>query len=180
MQLSRGQFAHADSSLALEWLVTNGLGGFAGGTVAQVHTRGYHGLLFAALQPPVRRILTLSKLGVTVEYRDRRYELDSNEFADGTLSPRGFERLGDFTLEHGLPLWRFVFEYAVLKQRIWMPHGRNGTCDGASPHHPRGCFARAWSVGEVLRAWHALARARDNAQGSGSRAAGTRDALSHC
>jgi predicted glycogen debranching enzyme len=50
--------------------------------------------------------------------------------------------------------------------------------DGASPHHPRGCFAQAWSVGEVLRAWHALSRARASARWRVSRTAGTRDALS--
>jgi len=128
VQLARGQFASARSAFALEWLVTNGLGGFASGTVAQANTRRYHGLLVAALEPPMCRVLTLSKLGVTLEYRGRRHELDSNEFADGTLAPRGFELLCYFGLEHGLPLWRYALEDALLEQRIWMLEGRNTTC----------------------------------------------------
>jgi len=128
VQLSRGQFASAPSALALEWLVTNGLGGFASGTVAQANTRRYHGLLVAALRPPGCRVLTLSKLGVSLAYRGRHHELDSNEFADGTLSPRGFECLRDFSLEYGLPLWRYAVEDALLEERIWMLHGRNVTC----------------------------------------------------
>jgi len=128
VRLTRGQFASAQSSLTLEWLLTNGLGGFASGTVAQVNTRRYHGLLVAALHPPGGRVLMLSKLAVTLEYRGRRIELDSNEFSDKTLSPRGFEHLHDFTLECGLPVWRYASEDALLEQRIWMPQGRNVTC----------------------------------------------------
>ena len=128
VQLARDQFVSTQSAFTLEWLVTNGLGGFASGTIAQANTRRYHGLLVAALKPPGCRVLTLSKLGVALEYRGRRYELDSNEFADGTLAPRGFERLCHFGLEHGLPLWRYALEDALLEQRIWMLHERNVTC----------------------------------------------------
>ena len=54
-----------------EWLVTNGIGGFACGTIAGINTRRYHGLLVASLSPPVQRTLLLAKLDVTATYRGR-------------------------------------------------------------------------------------------------------------
>ena len=79
-----------EQAVRYEWLVTNGIGGYACGTVAEAHTRRYHGLLMAALTPPTGRTLLLSKLDIYAHYRDRRYDLFNNEFADGTLTPEGF------------------------------------------------------------------------------------------
>src|SRR6516164_7990168 len=71
-------------------------GRFACGTVAQANTRRYHGLLVAALQPPVQRVVMVAKLEALVSYRGRSYELGSSEFADGTITPRGLELLSGF------------------------------------------------------------------------------------
>jgi predicted glycogen debranching enzyme len=125
--LARAEIAHPDAALGREWLVTNGIGGFAAGTVGLANTRRYHGLLIAALRPPVERVLLLSKLGLAAHYQGRRYELDCNEFADGTVAPRGYELLRSFHLAHGLPVWRFALADAVLEQRILMPMGQNTT-----------------------------------------------------
>src|SRR5215469_9662742 len=70
-----------------EWLVTNGIGGFASGTVAGLLTRRYHGLLFAALKPPLGRTLLVSHLQETVEYDCRRTPLHACRWADGSVSP---------------------------------------------------------------------------------------------
>jgi len=62
-----------EASESREWLVTNGLGGFASGTVGGQLTRRYHGLLIAALRPPLGRTLLVSKFDEVVEYDGRPY-----------------------------------------------------------------------------------------------------------
>jgi predicted glycogen debranching enzyme len=116
-----------DTVLAREWLVTNGLGGFASGSVAGANTRRYHGLLFAALRPPVERTLMVAKLDIAATLGGTTYSLATNEFADGTIAPRGFEHLERFELEGTVPVWRFRIGAAVLEQRLWMHHGANTT-----------------------------------------------------
>ena len=69
------------AGLRREWLETNGLGGFACGTIAGANTRRYHGLLTAALNPPGGRMLLLSKLEETLVIGNRRIDLSTNEYA---------------------------------------------------------------------------------------------------
>jgi predicted glycogen debranching enzyme len=113
------------NSLQREWLVTNGLGGFASGTVALANTRRYHGLLVAAFKPPVDRLVLVSKVDLDVTYRGLRYSLTTNEYADGTLAPRGFERRVSFALDGQMPVWTFGCADALLELRIWCAHGEN-------------------------------------------------------
>lgn len=116
-----------------EWLVTNGIGGFASGTIAGHLTRRYHGLLMAALQPPLGRTLLLSKLEETVEYdgiypeSGRLYELYCNRWSDGTIEPDGYKHLDRFHLEGTTPVWTFAIGNALLEKRIWMQYGANTT-----------------------------------------------------
>ena len=127
MTLPRSDFVDEGGALAREWLVTNGVGGFACGTVAQANTRRYHGLLVAALAPPVERMLMVAKLDVTVRCQERLFELACNEYADGTIAPRGYAHLAAFHLEDGIPVWTYALAAARLEERIWMAHGRNTT-----------------------------------------------------
>jgi predicted glycogen debranching enzyme len=127
VRLGRADFTQAESALETEWLVTNGLGGFACGTVAQANTRRYHGLLIATLRPPLERVLMLSKVDPTVRYGGAEWALGCNEFADGTLAPRGFEHLSAFSIELGIPTWSYAFADALLQQRVWMDRGSNTT-----------------------------------------------------
>ncbi|MEK6604949.1 MAG: glycogen debranching enzyme N-terminal domain-containing protein, partial [Nitrospirota bacterium] len=69
-----------DQAESREWLVTNGLGGYASGTVAGLLTRRYHGLLVAALKPPVGRTLLVAKLDETAGYGGRTFELSTNRW----------------------------------------------------------------------------------------------------
>ena len=69
-----------------EWLVTNGIGGYAFGTIAGHQTRCYHGLLVAALQPPLGRTLLVAKLDETARYASQEFALFTNRWADGTCS----------------------------------------------------------------------------------------------
>lgn len=122
-----------------EWLVTNGIGGYAAGAVAGVLTRRYHGLLVAALQPPVGRTLLLTKLDETIQYNDRFYPLYTNLWVDGAIEPRGYLHLENFHLEGTIPVWRFACADALLEKRIWMQQGENTTyirysfCRGSQP-----------------------------------------------
>ncbi|MDH5576370.1 MAG: glycogen debranching enzyme N-terminal domain-containing protein, partial [Nitrospirota bacterium] len=110
-----------------EWLVTNGIGGFASGTVAGSLTRRYHGLLIAALKPPLERTLFVSKLEETVEYQGQIVQLSTNHWQGGTVAPTGFVFLERFHLEGTTPVWTFAIADAQLEKRIWMEPGENTT-----------------------------------------------------
>lgn len=108
-----------------EWLETNGIGGFASGTVSGVNTRRYHGLLTAATRPPLGRVTMLSKLEETLVIDGNRYELSSNRFPGGVF-PEGYKYLTEFRLDP-FPIWTFEIEKIVLEKRVFMPHGMNAT-----------------------------------------------------
>ncbi|WP_017661191.1 amylo-alpha-1,6-glucosidase [Baaleninema simplex] len=110
-----------------EWLVTNGIGGYACGTVPGMLTRHYHGLLVAALTPPSGRTLMLVKLDETAIYLGRSLELATNRWADGTVSPSGYLNLERFYLEGSVPVWQFAIADARLSKRVWMERGQNTT-----------------------------------------------------
>jgi predicted glycogen debranching enzyme len=110
-----------------EWLVTNGIGGYAAGTVAGLLTRRYHGLLVAALKPPLGRTLLLTKLDEIVTCRGTTYSLGTNRWADGTIAPPGYRYLQQFYLDGTLPVWHYVCADALLEKRIWMQQGANTT-----------------------------------------------------
>jgi len=110
-----------------EWLVTNGIGGFAMGTVAGLLTRRYHGLLIAALDPPLGRTLLLVKMDEDVKYAGQQFALFSNRWADGTLEEEGVHHLERFHLEGTTPVWTFACGDALLEKRIWMQPGANTT-----------------------------------------------------
>jgi predicted glycogen debranching enzyme len=110
-----------------EWLVTNGLGGFAMGTVAGTATRRYHALLMAALQPPVRRTLLVNGIDETVRYRGAVDSLATNRWRSGFVSPRGHLQIESFHLEGSKPVWRYALTDALVEKRIWMKQGENTT-----------------------------------------------------
>ncbi|MFN2208246.1 MAG: amylo-alpha-1,6-glucosidase [Candidatus Promineifilaceae bacterium] len=118
-----------------EWLVTNGIGGFAAGTIANMLTRRYHGLLMAALNPPLGRTLLVAKLDETAEYNGvhaesgHYYPLFVNNWSDGTplVEPNGHHHINRFHLEGTSPVWTFALANALLEKRIWMQPGANTT-----------------------------------------------------
>ncbi len=112
---------------AREWLITNGIGGYASGTVAGALTRRYHGLLIAALQPPLGRTLMLTKLEEILHYDQQVYALSSNRWAGGQIEPQGYRQIERFSLEGTVPTWRFACADALLEKRIWMQQGANTT-----------------------------------------------------
>lgn len=110
-----------------EWLVTNGIGGYASGTVAGVLTRRYHGLLVAALHPPLGRTLLLTKLEEIIHYGDQIYALSTDRWADGSINPQGYRYIERFMLNGTVPSWRFACGDALLQKQIWMQQGSNTT-----------------------------------------------------
>jgi predicted glycogen debranching enzyme len=111
------------ASLSREWLETNGLGGFACGTVAGANTRRYHGLLTAALNPPGGRMLLLSKLEETLVLGERRIDLSTNEY-NGAIHPEGYLLLSNFRLDP-FPTWTFEVDGVRLEKTVFMPQGSN-------------------------------------------------------
>jgi 4-alpha-glucanotransferase len=110
-----------------EWWLSNGLGGYAAGTVAGTLTRRYHGLLIAPVTPPLGRHLVLAKADATLVDGDRRYPLFSNRWGSGAVEPQGQIHIESFHLEGRVPVWRFAIGEIQIEQRIWMEPGANTT-----------------------------------------------------
>jgi predicted glycogen debranching enzyme len=109
-----------------EWLVTNGLGGYASGTVAGVITRRFHGLLIAALPAPLGRVMMLNHLLERVQLPDGQVVWlgDEDEVAGHNASDHR-DHLLEFRLELGLPVWVYQVDAYTIEKRIVMPHGQN-------------------------------------------------------
>ncbi len=110
-----------------EWLVTNGLGGYASGTVAGLMTRRDHGLLVAALTPPLGRALMVAKLDEIAEYAGREFPLSTNRWSAGPVDPHGYRHLEHFRLEGMTPVWTYACAGALVEKRVWMRPGENTT-----------------------------------------------------
>ncbi len=112
--------------VAREWLVTNGLGGYASGTIAGVATRRYHGLLVAALPNPLGRYVMLNHLTEDLRFPEGDVvRLSGQEQIGDRLSVPGPTLLSEFRLEAGLPVWTFTVGDRLVERRILMPHRQN-------------------------------------------------------
>jgi predicted glycogen debranching enzyme len=137
IEFGRDICGNLPSSETREWLVTNGSGGYAAGTISGVLTRRYHGLLVAALNPPLGRTLLLAKLDELIQYRGQFYPLYTNRWSDGSVDPHGYREIESFHLEGSLPVWKFAIADALLEKRIWMPIGENTTYIRYTLHRAR-------------------------------------------
>ncbi len=116
-----------DAAESREWLVTNGIGGFASGTTAGSSTRRYHGLLIAALRPPLGRTQLVSAIDETLRYDGAEYPLATHRWVSGAVEPQGFRHIERFHLDGKTPVWIYALADALLEKRIWMRHGENTT-----------------------------------------------------
>jgi len=107
-----------------EWIVTNGLGGYASGTVSGLNTRRYHGLLVAALPNPLGRIVMLNRVEERVFIGEHMVRLDAEERTDG-LHAQCVSHLAEFRLEAGLPVWRYAVGPVEIEKRLLMVHEQN-------------------------------------------------------
>ena len=109
-----------------EWLVTNGLGGYASGTVAGVVTRRYQGLLISSLPAPLGRFVMLNHLLERVRLPNHHVVWlgDEGAVAAPNIADRA-DHLAEFRLELGLPVWRYELPGVVIEKRLLMPYGQN-------------------------------------------------------
>ncbi|HEY2645952.1 MAG TPA: glycogen debranching enzyme N-terminal domain-containing protein, partial [Candidatus Acidoferrales bacterium] len=144
-----------------EWLVTNGIGGFASGTISGNLARRYHGLLFAALQPPAGRTLLVSKLDETACYGGVDYDLATNRWLSGVVEPKGYLNIESFRLEGTTPVWSFAFGGALLEKRVWMQQGENTTYVQYTLGHASGPVALRLKALVNYRDFHSSTHAGD-------------------
>jgi predicted glycogen debranching enzyme len=116
---------HASHPESGEWLVTNGLGGYASGTISGVITRRFHGLLVAALPAPLGRTMMLNYLLELAHPGGEVLALGDQEQPRGNREPAAAAPLADFRLEGGLPVWRYALPGGRLERRVLLPHGQN-------------------------------------------------------
>ncbi|WP_414549281.1 amylo-alpha-1,6-glucosidase [Anabaena sp. CCY 0017] len=105
-----------------EWLLTNGLGSFASGTISDVRTRTYHGWLFAATNPPVGRTLLFSHLEASLEISGKVIALGTNFWGNGKIEPQGYKLLHSFDI-NPVPKWIWKQDNWQLSRQLLMPHG---------------------------------------------------------
>lgn len=123
IRLAQEALSRFDEALQKEWLVTNGLGGYAASTVLGINTRKYHGLLVAALQPPANRTVCLAKLDEEAWIGNNVYQLGANEFRD-VIFPQGYHFLKECSIA---PFPRYVYHVhgVEIAKTIFMPTGKN-------------------------------------------------------
>src|SRR5258708_35023891 len=108
IQLGREICGDLSAAESREWLVTNGIGGYASGTIAASQTRRYHGLLVAALQPPVGRTQLVSAIDEIVHYGGADFSLATHRSASGPVDPKALLLVEAFQLERSTPLWTYA------------------------------------------------------------------------
>jgi predicted glycogen debranching enzyme len=125
IRFDQGVCTDLNQTRKLEWLETNGLGGFSSSTITGLNTRRYHGLLTAATKPPVGRFVLLSKLEETLLIDGQRFDLSSNQYP-GVVYPEGYRYLREFRLDP-FPAFRYHVEGFEIEKRVFMIHGENTT-----------------------------------------------------
>jgi len=114
-----------ESASSREWLETNGIGGFASGTISGANTRRYHGLLTAATRPPLGRVTMLSKFEETLFIDGKPFALSANQYPNNVY-PKGFQYLKSFSL-NPFPVWIFEIENIEIEKSVFMIDGSNTT-----------------------------------------------------
>lgn len=125
LALGPNLLSDVNSALGKEWLVTNGLGGYSSSTVLGINTRKYHGLLVAALNPPINRWILLTKLDEELKIGTQTFGLGANEFHD-VMYPEGYRYLSSFVLGP-FPTSTYEVEGVMLQKTVFMPYMKNAT-----------------------------------------------------
>lgn len=125
LRLEAGALRDLAEASRLEWILADGLGGYASSTVLGLNTRRYHGLLVVARTPPVERMVLLSRVEEALLVGGRRHDLGTNLYAGGVVHPRGFERAVSFELDP-LPTLTLEVEGGRLSRTVARIHGEPG------------------------------------------------------
>ena len=127
IEFGREVCGNLEAAESREWLVTNGIGGYASGTIVGGMTRRYHGLLIAALRPPVGRMHLVAALDEFVRCGGEEFAMATHLWASGAVEPTGFQHIEGFLLDGTTPVWTYAFSNARLEKRVWMQQGMNTT-----------------------------------------------------
>ncbi len=122
MRFGKAEWSGHERGLEREWLLTNGIGGFSSGTVTGANSRRYHGLLVAAMKPPVQRHLVLSQLHETIIAGEDEYKIHS--FSTGDFVMQGFRHQRSFELDP-LPVFSWSAGDITVEKTITMVFGKN-------------------------------------------------------
>ena len=115
------------SGITREWVISNGIGGFASQTILGINTRKYHGLLVAPLDPPSRRFVILSKVDESITYEDNNEEkilysnICKNYISEGYKKLKSFEKVYN-------PIFEYEIDGIKIEKQICMLHGKNTVC----------------------------------------------------
>ena len=156
------------------FLLVNGLGGYCSQTVIGSNARHDHNLLTAALVAPTKRFAMVRRIEEILHVGSNAYRLDSQAYVTSSDDAAGFRFLDSFFYD-GLPSWEYMAEGVRVTKRLTLVYGTNSLAiqyqlyadegvdawieviaeiyDGECPAESRGCFAQAWSVAELLRAY---------------------------
>lgn len=126
IRLGVDSFSTYEEGIKKEWIIGNGLGGYASSTVIGADTRTYHGLLVAAPDNSLGRVLLLSSLDEEISINEEVYRLATHKYP-GTVSPTGFNYLSKFILAP-FPLWVYQPDVFTVKKKVFMVHNNNTTC----------------------------------------------------
>lgn len=149
-----------EKATSLEWLETNGLGGYASSTVSGAHSRRYHGLLVAAMHPPVDRMVVLSKLEDAITIDGQVHELSSNQYP-GAVHPQGYDHLTAFEREM-FPVFHYSVAGVELKKTIAAIHDENTTLVIYEVIRAPHVFELELTPFCAARDFHSLAHANDS------------------
>jgi predicted glycogen debranching enzyme len=126
IRLKQRELRAVETNLNREWLETNGLGGYASSTVLGINTRKYHGLLIAAVEPPVKRALLAARIDEAIIVNGARLDISASEYKD-LIHPEGYGYLEEFRLDP-CPVFTYVVGGVKIEKSVFMLNGRNTTC----------------------------------------------------
>jgi predicted glycogen debranching enzyme len=127
MNIPREICRDLNNALTREWIVTNGLGGYASSSILGANTRRYHGLLVVALKPPAERTVLLSKIDEEIEVAGTTYRLGTNEYESGTINPDGYLFLDCVDFDGMIPTFVYRAANFSLAKTIWMEYEHHTT-----------------------------------------------------
>ncbi len=179
MKIGAEDCRNLDRALILEWLETNGRGGFASGTVAGANTRRYHALLLTARKPPSERFVLVNHLEEWLDIDGQAIPLSTNLYP-GAVHPSGYERCFEFSTDPW-PTWTFDCNGLTVQREILSIHGRDIVMvrwklvgkkpsramlrvrpkltgrDYHGTHHENGTLSTEAQVGSGMVLWHCYA-----------------------
>ncbi|MCW3103297.1 MAG: glycogen debranching protein [Bacteroidetes bacterium] len=114
-----------DNLLSKEWIITNGIGGYASSTIIGANSRRYHGVLVASFNPPTERKVMVAKVEERIIFNNREFQLSTNQYP-GKVYPEGYRYITEFS-RVPMPITFFEVPGASLQKTMFMVHGSNTT-----------------------------------------------------